>query len=209
MQRHDSPTRSSTNSPFKTSMICRHCLRAAARAQLFHPSHDTTAPSFNRLLSTTSRYAKAIPPAATTKPTTQQGSLSSLHKSPAATSTSAAQPLSAPLTPSPVAVGVEPGKSQIPVITLSSTPAGTPLKGLNFLKSRSDPVALEDSEYPTWLWDILKKEGKKGEDRKEGDLFCRLFIILLNASISPSKWLYMLGYCTFPGFDRYELGCTA
>ncbi|OCK97139.1 mitochondrial 54S ribosomal protein mL54 [Cenococcum geophilum 1.58] len=138
-------------------MICHRCLRAAARVQLFHPSHNTTAPSFNRLLSTTS----------------QQGSLPSLHKLPAATSTSAAQPLSTPLTPSPAAVGVEPGKSQIPVIILSSTPAGTPLKGLNFLKSRSDPIALEDSEYPSWLWDILKKDGKKGEDGKEGDLFSK------------------------------------
>ena len=189
-------------------MICRRCLRAATRAQLFYPSHDTMAPSFNRLLSTTSRYAKAIPPAATTKSAPQQGSLSSLHKLPAATSTSAAQPLSTPLIPSPVVVGVEPGKSQIPLITLSSTPAGTPLKGLNFLKSRSDPIALEDLEYPSWLWDILKREGKKGEEGKEGDLFCRLFIILLNSSISLSKWLCGLGYCTFHGFDRYELGCT-
>ena len=190
-------TRPWTNSPFKTTMICRRCLQAAVRVQLFHPSNDTTAPSFNRLLSTTSRYAKAIPPAATTKSVPQQGSLSSLHKLPAATSTSAAQPLSALLTPSPVAVDVEPGKSQIPVVTLSSTPAGTPLKGLNFLKSRSDPIALEDSEYPSWLWDILKKDGKKGEDGKEGDLFCRLFIILLYASISLSKWLCVFGYCTF------------
>lgn len=190
-------------------MICRRCLRAAARVQLFHPSHDTTAPSFNRLLSTTSRYAKAIPPAATTKSVPQDGLLSSLHKLPAATSTSAAQPLSTPLIPPPVAAGVEPGKSHIPIITLSSTPTGTPLKGLNFLKSRSDPVALEDSEYPSWLWDILKKDGKKGEEGKEGDLFCRLFIILLYASISPSKWLCVFGYCTFHGFDRYELGCTA
>jgi len=168
-------------------MICHRCLRAAARVQLFHLSHDTTAPSFNRLLSTTSRYAEAISPAATTKSVPQQGSLPSLHKLPAATSTSAAQPLSTPLTPSPAAVGVEPGKPQIPVIILSSTPAGTPLKGLNFLKSRSDPIALEDSEYPSWLWDILKKDGKKGEDGKEGDLFCRLFVILLYASISLNK----------------------
>lgn len=37
----------------------------------------------------------------------------------------------------------------------SSAPAGTVLKGCNVRKSGQDPVALEDSEYPQWLWDIL------------------------------------------------------
>jgi len=36
-------------------------------------------------------------------------------------------------------------------------PAGTPLQGLNFLKDRHDPVAMEDHEYPEWLWEILEK----------------------------------------------------
>lgn len=56
----------------------------------------------------------------------------------------------------------------------SSIPAGTPLKGLNFLKNQSDPIAMEDSEYPSWLWEILRKQEKKGEAGAVGDLFCTL-----------------------------------
>ncbi|BGP34745.1 hypothetical protein JCM10296v2_006567 [Rhodotorula toruloides] len=36
----------------------------------------------------------------------------------------------------------------------SSCPAGTVLKGLNYLKDASDPVAMEDSEYPSWVWQL-------------------------------------------------------
>ncbi|BGP19403.1 hypothetical protein JCM10213_000640 [Rhodosporidiobolus nylandii] len=49
----------------------------------------------------------------------------------------------------------------------SSCPPGTVLKGLNYLKDGSDPVAKEDSEYPAWLWTITAEEGsgagKEGE----------------------------------------------
>lgn len=56
----------------------------------------------------------------------------------------------------------------------SSVPAGTVLKGINFMKNAQDPIALEDGEYPAWLWSVLdKKDGAKdGEDAGEGDLFC-------------------------------------
>lgn len=37
---------------------------------------------------------------------------------------------------------------------VSSCPAGTVLKGLNYLKDASDPVAMEDSEYPAWVWQL-------------------------------------------------------
>ena len=37
----------------------------------------------------------------------------------------------------------------------SSCPAGTILSGLSLYKDRADPVALPDSEYPAWLWNIL------------------------------------------------------
>lgn len=39
----------------------------------------------------------------------------------------------------------------------SSVPAGTVLN-LKIRKNGDEPVALEDSEYPEWLWDILDKE---------------------------------------------------
>ncbi|KAL4918809.1 mitochondrial ribosomal protein L37-domain-containing protein [Aspergillus aurantiobrunneus] len=47
----------------------------------------------------------------------------------------------------------------------SSCIAGTTLQGLNYFKNKPELVALEDSEYPEWLWSLLdgsKKETKKG-----------------------------------------------
>ncbi|KAL4782041.1 mitochondrial ribosomal protein L37-domain-containing protein [Aspergillus varians] len=47
----------------------------------------------------------------------------------------------------------------------SSCIPGTQLSGLNYFKNKPEVVALEDSEYPEWLWSLLdssKKEAKKG-----------------------------------------------
>lgn len=41
----------------------------------------------------------------------------------------------------------------------SSCPAGTVIN-VNTKKSGKDPVALEDSEYPDWLWDVLNPEAQ-------------------------------------------------
>ncbi|EDO17212.1 hypothetical protein Kpol_1035p25 [Vanderwaltozyma polyspora DSM 70294] len=41
----------------------------------------------------------------------------------------------------------------------SSCPAGSVLT-LNIKKAGKDPVALEDAEYPTWLWTVLDKEAQ-------------------------------------------------
>lgn len=43
----------------------------------------------------------------------------------------------------------------------SSVPKGTVLKGINYLKDGKDPVALDDSEYPDWLWDLLDEKKQK------------------------------------------------
>ncbi|CAG8618716.1 6897_t:CDS:2, partial [Paraglomus occultum] len=40
----------------------------------------------------------------------------------------------------------------------SSVPAGTILKGLNFMVKGKDPIALPDEEYPEWLWELLDEE---------------------------------------------------
>jgi len=49
------------------------------------------------------------------------------------------------------------------------------LKGLNFIKGKQDPVALEDSEYPAWLWTILnkKEDSEAASGVNEGDLFSK------------------------------------
>lgn len=50
----------------------------------------------------------------------------------------------------------------------SSCPAGTVLN-LKVRKNGDEPVALEDKEYPEWLWDTLDKS-KMDEQLKEQDL---------------------------------------
>ena len=45
---------------------------------------------------------------------------------------------------------------------VSSVPGGTPLMGLSYMKNKPDPVALEDWEYPPWLWTLLQPKGGSG-----------------------------------------------
>ncbi|KFY74905.1 hypothetical protein V499_05119 [Pseudogymnoascus sp. VKM F-103] len=84
---------------------------------------------------------------------------------PATPATSTGPTISTPLPPKPKA------KAPLPV---SAAPAGTILKGLNYLKGRDDPTALAEEEYPEWLWKCLDvdKKGKDG-DELEGDEFSK------------------------------------
>lgn len=138
-------------------MICSRCL--ARRPFLGLQSQS-------RLFTTTYPFS-ATPPTSTSSP-------------PTATSTGAAQPFSTPLSPSPATLGISsssPKKLATPLPT-SSIPAGTILKGLNFLKGRDDPVALKEEEYPEWLWHCLdKKKDVEGSDMAGGDEFCMFFLL--------------------------------
>lgn len=57
--------------------------------------------------------------------------------------------------------------STISSLDKSSVPAGTVLN-LKIRKNGDEPVALEDSEYPEWLWECLDKE-KQEQRLKEQD----------------------------------------
>ncbi|KAI9838622.1 MAG: hypothetical protein M1819_004936 [Sarea resinae] len=170
-------------------MICRRCLqRASARntlqssVQTVHeittsaagPHRITTFPQ-PRFLSTSShRTAEAISSNAATQAKARQTSPTSPEGPPSATSTSVAQPFSTPLTPSPAAQGVKSTKARAPAVPVSSVPAGAVLRGLNYLKNKTDPIALEDSEYPSWLWSVLaEKKGAQDGDADAGDLFSK------------------------------------
>lgn len=48
---------------------------------------------------------------------------------------------------------------------ISSCPVGTKLN-LDIKKGKPGPVALEDSEYPDWLWTVLKDDTKKTKGSK-------------------------------------------
>ncbi|GAO46193.1 hypothetical protein SAICODRAFT_75682 [Saitoella complicata NRRL Y-17804] len=61
----------------------------------------------------------------------------------------------------------------------SILPAGSPMKGLNFVAGAQDPVALPESEYPAWLWSIatpstdpksLAKSAKKAKVRENNQI---------------------------------------
>ncbi|EHA54372.1 hypothetical protein MCOR27_001503 [Pyricularia oryzae] len=98
-------------------MICRTCLRQAARL----PSRTLpTARSFTTTLRPLNAAAAAPSPVA-----------------------------DAPAAEAPADAVANQTKS------LSSCPKGTILKGLNYFKDKSDPVALADDAYPAWLWDCL------------------------------------------------------
>lgn len=43
-----------------------------------------------------------------------------------------------------------------PVSLPSAAPPGTVLSGVSILKDRADPIALEDSQYPPWLFKLLE-----------------------------------------------------
>ncbi|KAJ2887853.1 39S ribosomal protein L37, mitochondrial, partial [Coemansia asiatica] len=49
----------------------------------------------------------------------------------------------------------------------SSIAPGTVLKGLNIYKEGKDPVALEDKEYPEWLWTLLDEVPDEAKPEKE------------------------------------------
>lgn len=46
---------------------------------------------------------------------------------------------------------------------MSGTPAGTKLKGLNYIKNKSEVFAMEDHEYPDWLWGLLDEVNSKSK----------------------------------------------
>ncbi|GAA5908898.1 hypothetical protein JCM5296_002496 [Sporobolomyces johnsonii] len=57
--------------------------------------------------------------------------------------------------------------SSAPVLPTSACPAGTVLKGLNYLKDGTDPVAKEESEYPPWVWTLLNPGAKQHGENDE------------------------------------------
>ena len=52
------------------------------------------------------------------------------------------------------------------IAVASSAPKGTVLKGINYMNEGKDPVALDDNEYPEWLWDLLDEKKQKQKSSK-------------------------------------------
>lgn len=94
---------------------------------------------------------------------------------PALSSPTVAQPFSTPAPmPPPLAGSPASSSSKSAALPASSCLAGTPLKGLNYLKNREDPVALPDEEYPPWLWRCLDSaDAADNAAEAGGDEFCK------------------------------------
>ncbi|TVY20052.1 hypothetical protein LARI1_G002720 [Lachnellula arida] len=150
------PFQHSTAQHNTTTMICRSCLRKGAssiRPTIFSRSLTTTIPRLDAPTATPS------------------------SSPPAATSTSAAQPFSTPLSPAPndVSLGTslkpKPKTSALPA---SICPPGSVMKGLNYFKGKDDPIALTEEEYPEWLWHVLDVKDKASAVEVEaGDEFSK------------------------------------
>ena len=110
----------------------------------------------------------------------RQFTISAARRDPAAAASASPAPaFTTPLSPSSSAEGVStkpraPPADGAPTRPASSCPPGTVLVGLNYLKNKQDPVALEDAEYPEWLWSCLdvKKNAASAADDGAGDEFC-------------------------------------
>lgn len=145
-------------------MICRRCMqRLARRPPLSHRTFSYTPPT--RASPTASQQQEAQQP------------IHDDHQVPTSPKQSSTTPSSSS-SPPPPKTKKTPAAAKNVLSAPSSVPAGTVLKGLNFLKNQQDPVALEDHEYPEWLWRALQRKGDVsgagaaagGDD--EGDLFC-------------------------------------
>jgi len=91
----------------------------------------------------------------------------------AAAAPAASEPAAAPSDLAPLDAAATPAEGTA-AESRSSCAAGTVLKGLNYFKGKTDPVALPDEAYPEWLWgclDVMKK-ADSAADADAGDEFC-------------------------------------
>ncbi|KAK4128160.1 hypothetical protein N657DRAFT_629321 [Parathielavia appendiculata] len=141
-------------------MICRACLRQAglpSTRQLTAQPLARTPAAAARYLNTTITARHAAPSPAAAAPAT------------ASASSASDQSTTPDLTP------LTPLQADAKAAPLSSCPAGTVLNGLNYFKGKTDPVALPDEAYPSWLWKCLEvqKKADAADDADAGDEFSK------------------------------------
>ena len=81
-------------------------------------------------------------------------------------SAAADAPITTPLTPGPIQPAPD-SKGDL----RSSVPAGQKMH-INYFKNKPDPVAMEDEEYPPWLWRLLDSKSDSASVEDVGDLYC-------------------------------------
>ncbi|KKK15359.1 hypothetical protein P175DRAFT_097569 [Aspergillus ochraceoroseus IBT 24754] len=146
-------------------MICQRCRSSILTRLQPHTVVRSASGSLPFQRSQFRSYSDAKPTVlATPSPPTPRQPAGADITIPSAATPGVSQPLS---TPEGVQVDANSAKSPKPAIERapSSCPSGSKLQGLNYFKNKPDVLALEDSEYPEWLWSLLddsKKEAKKG-----------------------------------------------
>ena len=147
-------------------MICSSCRNTLLQriSKLRAPSSTTgLAPTTSR---TATRSVATVPATKNAAPSSPPPSTTTDKQPPAATSSSqpgTTQPFSEPFFPSTSSAQAAPTPSpsgrpnaSAPVRLTSSLAGGTPLTQLNYLKQPPKPLlALEDHEYPPWLWTLV------------------------------------------------------
>lgn len=146
--------------------MCQRCIGRAAmqgrlalrRSKLPRPaSRLAIVPTRRRLSSTQAAHGEGSTDGATKASSAQSG---------------VAQAVGAQLaTPAPAASDTAQGSKKSSsggTEIMSSCLEGTKMRGLNYLKNRSDPVAGADSEYPQWLWNCLDAKEGKGQSTQGG-----------------------------------------
>ncbi|QKX57471.1 uncharacterized protein TRUGW13939_04585 [Talaromyces rugulosus] len=161
-------------------MICQRC-RTHLLSRIQFQQHVVRSPSTcgpsllaksqTRFSSTDTPKTPATPP----PPTPTKPGIGAVNVSAAVSSATpgVSQPLSTPTdgVPQPPA-WVNPGKGPAAAAAAassrepSSCAAGTVMSGLNYIKNKPDIVALEDHEYPEWLWKLL--DNKSNNNKKDG-----------------------------------------
>ncbi|KIW41943.1 uncharacterized protein PV06_05538 [Exophiala oligosperma] len=144
-------------------MICSSCRRSfLTRLRSVHvqPQHSLYTPQLSsiRSVATVASTPNAAPPQAPSSISIDGASNPTQSSNTAGRS----QPLSEPHTPSTSSAksGTGPSSTQgvaskKPARPKSSVAGGAELKGLGYTKAQPKIMALEDDEYPDWLWTLL------------------------------------------------------
>ena len=138
-------------SSWSATMICSSCRRT-----LFSRFRSLNLNTHTSSSSTTLRYASSAPATPNDNgPIPAPASISLTQPAPSQSSTSPSEPASSSLK--------KDGKTAAK--PRSSMPGGKELKGLGYTKAKPRVIAMEDDEYPPWLWGLLdvKRPGAVGE----------------------------------------------
>ncbi|OAP57129.1 hypothetical protein AYL99_07866 [Fonsecaea erecta] len=152
-------------------MICSSCRRAClSRIRSLTPSTSLSISSASGL-----RYASTVPatPKAAPDPAPEAISIEAPNTTQSSNTPGISQPLSEQHTPSTSTAktsGPTSTKdSKGPIKPKSSIPGGKELRGLGYTKAKPKILAMEDDEYPEWLWKLLD-EKRLGTDAEKVDL---------------------------------------